>query len=79
MVINAGASDVRDVVRGLELTNVIRAFNEAIRHEFYLGCALSSLTAISALGMGWVRVARKKDQKVESSVDVVKQETKAEA
>jgi hypothetical protein len=79
MVIDAGASDVRDVVRGVELTNVIRAFNYAIRHEFYLACALSSLTVFSALGMGWVRVAPKKDQKAEPSVDAAKQEANAEA
>jgi len=83
MVINAGAAAVRDVVSGPDLTDVIHAFNQAIRHEFYLGAALSSLTVFSALGMGWVRVARKKDQKKPSAdsadAEVAKQEAKSDA
>ena len=80
MVINAGAAEVRDVVSGLELTNVIRAFNEAISHEFYLGAALSSLTVFSALGMGWVRVAPKEAKKGKegTEVDAAKLESKAQ-
>lgn len=80
-VIDAGAAEVRDVVSGVDLTNVLRAYNEAISHEFYLAAALSSLTVFSALGMGWVRVAPKqaKKEKDSASVDAAKLETKTEA
>ena len=81
MVIHAGASGVRDVVTGPELADVIRAFAEAVRHEFYFAAALSSCTVLSALGMGWVRVPKKQpDKKKEDAAteEAAKEEAKVD-
>lgn len=58
-VIHAGASDVRNVVSGVDLEDVLLAFNQATKHEFYFAAALSSATVLSCLGMGWKRIAKK--------------------
>jgi hypothetical protein len=52
-VIHAGASHVREVVFGSDLHDVLLAFNRAVKHEFYMAAALSCLTVLSGLGMGW--------------------------
>ena len=83
-IIHAGASDVRDVVSGVDLDNVILAFNQAVSYEFYLCAALSSLTAFACLGIGWKKIVTKDEKKKQeearaSTVDVEKQEGVAAA
>lgn len=62
-IIHAGASGVRDVVSAQDLTSVLRAFNESVRHQFYLAAACSSITFFTCLGMGWNKVTKDKAKK----------------
>jgi hypothetical protein len=62
-IIHAGASGVRDVVSSQELSGVLTAYNEAIKHEFYLATACSAFTLITCLGMGWKKVTKAKGTK----------------
>jgi hypothetical protein len=59
-VIDAGATAVRQVVKPEELTGVLKAYNVAINHAFYLsaGCAVGTL--VFCWGMGWHSIKKKK-------------------
>ena len=59
-VIAAGASAVREVVPKPELASVLLAYNQAIRHAFYLAAGCASATLIFCWGMGWKSVKKAK-------------------
>lgn len=70
-VIRAGATGVRDVISGTDLTAVIRAFNHAIDRVFYLGVAAAIAYCFLGLGMGWKNIGVKaaKARKAESPAE----------
>lgn len=64
-IIDAGARSVRDVVSTEELPGVLRAYNQAIQHVFYLAAAASVAAFASSWGMGLKNIkANKKDVSV---------------
>jgi hypothetical protein len=62
-IIHAGASGVRDVVSAKDLASVLRAYNESVRHEFYMAAACSTLTFFTCLGMGWNKISKDRTKK----------------
>jgi hypothetical protein len=62
----SGAGAVRALVTGHEeeLGGVLRAYSESLRNIFYFLVALSGIAVIASLGMGWVDVRKKRDEKV---------------
>lgn len=61
-VYKAGASAFRDVVDVRSLPGVVRAYNEAGNHVFYLNTAAACLVCVTAWGMGWKSVKKVKGQ-----------------
>ena len=59
-VVAAGASAVRAVVPKPELAGVLLAYNQAVRHVFYLAAGCASATLIFCWGMGWRSVKKAK-------------------
>jgi hypothetical protein len=59
-VIVAGASGVRDAVSAQDLPSVLRSYNEAVNHEFYMSAACSALTLLTCMGMGWKKIVKEK-------------------
>ena len=57
-VIAAGASAVREVVPQPELVGVLQAYNQAIRHVFYLAAGSAAATLIFCWGLGWRSVKK---------------------
>jgi hypothetical protein len=62
-VINAGASGVHGVVSSQQLASVLKSYNEAVSHEFYMSAACSALTLFTCLGMGWKKIIKEKIDK----------------
>ncbi|KAF2031502.1 efflux pump protein [Setomelanomma holmii] len=61
----SGADAVRALVAGHEdeLSGVLRAYSEGLRNIFYFLVALSCIAVVASLGMGWVDVRKKKEEK----------------
>lgn len=68
-VIHAGASGVYSVVAARDIPAVLRAYNAAVQHEFYLGAGCSSVIVFTCLGMGWKKVTASKSDKTTESSD----------
>ena len=65
-VIAAGASAVRDVVPDAELGGVLMAYNQAVKHTFYLATGAAAATLVFCWGMGWKSVKKAKVVKPEA-------------
>ena len=65
-VIAAGASAVREVVPMPELAGVLLAYNQAVRHVFYLAAGAASVTLVFCWGMGWKSVKKARDVNTEA-------------
>jgi hypothetical protein len=59
VVIAAGASAIREVVKPEELQGVLQAYNLGIDRNFYLAASASALTFVFCWGMGWYSVKKK--------------------
>jgi hypothetical protein len=60
MVIDAGATAIRDVVPKASLKGVLLAYNQAVSHVFYLAVGTGVGTFIFSWGMGWKNIKAKK-------------------
>ncbi|THC87919.1 hypothetical protein EYZ11_012632 [Aspergillus tanneri] len=54
----AGATTLRQIVRGQDLPAVLIAYNKAVRNTFIVGLALSCATIIGAIFTKWTSVKR---------------------
>lgn len=70
-IVNAGASSFREVVDKDKLSQVLIAYNEAVRHTLYIGAASGVVVFVFAWGMGW------KDIKINKAADPEVAESKA--
>ncbi|KAI9645350.1 hypothetical protein NHQ30_006086 [Ciborinia camelliae] len=59
MVIASGATGLRDLVKGLELDGVLRAYNQSLVRCFYLAAGGASAAFFCSFGLGWGTVKTK--------------------
>jgi hypothetical protein len=59
-VIGAGATAFRNFVTPADLPGVLMAYAKAVTSTFYLASAAAALAFLSAWGMGWVDIRKKK-------------------
>jgi hypothetical protein len=60
-IITAGATSFRDIVNSEDLPGVLKAFNAAINHDFYLAAGAAVGAFVCCFGMGWANIRKKKD------------------
>lgn len=63
MVVEAGATAIRQVVKPADLLGVLQAYNVSVNHNFYLAAGASVGSFIFCWGMGWKKI--EKEKKVE--------------
>ncbi|CAF9938024.1 hypothetical protein IMSHALPRED_000629 [Imshaugia aleurites] len=66
IVLNTGATSLRDAVGSASLEGVLKAYNDALTHTYYVSVAVACLSIIGALGMEWKSVKGKKTEAVAS-------------
>jgi hypothetical protein len=59
-VIGAGATAFRNFVSPADLPGVLMAYAKAVTSTFYLASASAALAFLTAWGMGWVDIRKKK-------------------
>jgi hypothetical protein len=59
-IIAAGATHFRTIVSEQDLPGVLAAYSLSINRVFYLAAGVSGLGLLTALGMGWVNVSKKR-------------------
>lgn len=64
IVLNTGATSLRDAVGPGSLEGVLIAYNDALTHTYYVSTAMACLSIIGALGMEWKSVKGKKTEAV---------------
>ena len=64
IVLNTGATSLRDAVGSASLEGVLKAYNDALTHTYYVSVAVACLSIIGALGMEWKSVKGKKTEAV---------------
>jgi hypothetical protein len=62
VVIAAGAIGYREVVPAASVAGVIKSYNEAVNHDFYIAAGVAVATFVFSWGMGWKSVKAKKVQ-----------------
>lgn len=67
MVVNTGATDLRNLVPAEQLPAVLEVYNQALRQVFLLGTGLASVSILGALGLEWKTV--KKPEKATAEKD----------
>ncbi|KAK3897143.1 major facilitator superfamily domain-containing protein [Staphylotrichum tortipilum] len=55
MVIDAGATNIRELVSSEDLAGLLVAYNKSLTQMFYLPAACSALACVLSAGLGWVR------------------------
>lgn len=60
IVLNTGATSLRNAVDPGSLEGVLIAYNDAITHTYYVSVAMAALSIIGALGTEWKSVKGKK-------------------
>ncbi|CAF9933684.1 MAG: hypothetical protein ALECFALPRED_005660 [Alectoria fallacina] len=60
VVLNTGATSLRNAVGPGSLEGVLFAYNDALTHAYYVSVAMASLSIVGALGMEWKSVKGKK-------------------
>lgn len=60
IVLNTGATSLRNAVGSDSLEGVLFAYNDALTHTYYVSVAMASLSIVGALGMEWKSVKGKK-------------------
>lgn len=61
-IVNTGATDLRNLVPSDELPRLLVAYNDAIKHAFYLGVALAALSILGSASMEWKSVKKARQQ-----------------
>ena len=56
IVLNTGATSLRNAVDPSSLGGVLVAYNDALTHSYYVAVAMAALSIIGALGMEWKSV-----------------------
>lgn len=64
IVLNTGATSLRNAVGPDSLEGVLFAYNDALTHTYYVSVAMASLSIVGALGMEWKSV---KGEKIEAA------------
>ena len=64
IVLESGATDIRNLVPADQVQGLTNAYNDAITKTMYLAMAASLLAFGSALGLGWQKIEQKKVNKV---------------
>lgn len=59
-MLKTGATSLRNAVGPDSLDGVLFAYDDALRHTYYVSVAMASLSIIGALGMEWKSVKGKK-------------------
>jgi hypothetical protein len=60
-VVEAGATGIKNVVKPEEVTGVLKAYNLAINHDFYLAAGSAVAFFACSWGMGWHSIKKKKE------------------
>lgn len=60
VIVEAGASAIRQVVNSSDLPGVLKAYSTAINHNFYLAAGAAVMMFIFSWGIGWRRITKKK-------------------
>jgi hypothetical protein len=68
VVQTAGATGFRDIVSKGSIEGVIKSYNTAVQHTFYIAMGCAAAYVFTSFGMGWKSV--KKEKKVEPAVEV---------
>lgn len=68
MIVNTGATELRNLVPAEQLPLVLEAYNHALRQVFLISAGLSAVAILGALGLEWKSV--KKDKKGTAQPDV---------
>ncbi len=63
LIATAGATGYRNVIPAASVEGVIKSYNEAVNHDFYIAAGAAVATFFFSWGMGWKSV--KKAKKVE--------------
>lgn len=67
VIIAAGATRFRSFVGPQDLPGVLKAFANSLDHTFYLQAGAGVAAWITAWGMGWMRIGKKKEASLEST------------
>lgn len=59
LVLESGATNIRNIVASDQVQGVLNAYNAAITKTFYIVVGASALSFLTTFGMGWKRVQRK--------------------
>lgn len=70
MIVNTGATDLRDLVPADQLPAVLEVYNEALRQVFLIATGMAAVTILGAVGLEWKSV--KKDKKSAVGNDAAK-------
>lgn len=66
VIVNAGASQVREVLRGLGMggytTAVLGAYLTGLRHAYYITVACAACAFCAVMGLSWVNIKKKQEQ-----------------
>lgn len=62
IVLNTGATSLRNSVDPDSLGGVLNAYNDALTHAYYVSVAMAAFSIIGALGMEWKSVKGKKSE-----------------
>ncbi|MCJ1433903.1 hypothetical protein MMC27_003268 [Xylographa pallens] len=68
-VVATGATELKNMVPGSLLPQVIVAYNDALRATFYLACALTSCTIFGSLAMEWKSVKKGRQKNSNATKD----------
>jgi hypothetical protein len=68
VIVNTGATDLRDLVPAEQLPAVLEVYSEALRRVFLISTGLASVTILGALGLEWKSV-KKSDKSVVAKND----------
>lgn len=70
MIVNTGATDLRNLVPAEQLPAVLEAYNHALRQVFLISTGMSAVAILGAVGLEWKTV--KKDKKAKAEQDAPK-------
>jgi hypothetical protein len=59
IIVNTGATDLRNIIPASSLDEVLTVYNSALRQVFVVGTAMAALAAIGAFGLEWRTVKAK--------------------
>jgi hypothetical protein len=76
MIVNTGATELRNLVPAEQLPAVLEVYNSALRQVFLISVGMSAVAILGALGFEWKSVKKGKKGVVEQDAakDVEKQD-----